>query len=138
MLSIGSIWTDKMNIGVEPLDDHHKTIVRLMLEVKAEVDGTKHSGSVREILEALTSYSKYHFLAEERIMFEKTFPHLDQQRIDHKWFIERLEEIAAAYTSDDAVFKHDLFEYLKDWFINHILTRDILLRDYMGNREVEQ
>lgn len=74
MMTIGSVWTEKMNIGIEPLDDHHKTIVRLMLEVKAEVEGEKHADDIKGILTALISYSKYHFLSEERIMLEKKFP----------------------------------------------------------------
>ena len=77
MLSIGDIWTDRMNIGIEPLDDHHKTILRLMLEVRAEAEGMKRAEDIRGILSALTSYSKYHFLAEERIMFERGFPELE-------------------------------------------------------------
>lgn len=131
MMTIGSVWTEKMNIGIEPLDDHHKTIVRLMLEVKAEVEGEKHADDIKGILTALISYSKYHFLSEERIMLEKKFPYLEQQRTDHKWFVERLDEITAAYPSDDSVFNQDLFEHLKDWFINHILTRDVLLKDFI-------
>jgi hemerythrin len=107
-----------------------------MLEAKAEVDGVKHPSDVRAILEALTSYSKYHFLSEERIMFERNFPHLDQQRVDHKWFVDRLNEIVAAYRSDDSVFNHDLFEYLRGWFFDHILAKDILLRDYRNTERV--
>ena len=102
-----------------------------MLEVKAEVEGEKHADDIKGILTALISYSKYHFLSEERIMLEKKFPYLEQQRTDHKWFVERLDEITAAYPSDDSVFNQDLFEHLKDWFINHILTRDVLLKDFI-------
>jgi hemerythrin len=131
MLSIASIWNEKMNVGIEPLDDHHKTILRLMLEVKAEVDCKKHSDDIRGVLTALISYSKYHFLSEERIMFERAFPHLEQQRAEHRWFVERLVEIAAGYASDDALFQHDLFEHLKGWFANHILAQDMLLRGFI-------
>jgi hemerythrin len=137
MLSISSIWNDKMNIGIEPLDDHHKTIVRLMLEVKAAVDSKKHSDDIRGVLTALISYSKYHFLSEERIMFEKAFPQLEQQRAEHRWFVERLVEITAEYASADAVFKHDLFEHLKGWFANHILVQDMMLRSFMNQEKAE-
>jgi hemerythrin len=132
MLSIGSIWNEKMSIGIEQLDDHHKTILRLMLEVKAEVDGTKHSEDIHAILSALVSYAKYHFLAEERIMFEKGFPELEQQRTDHRWYVNRITEISASFNAkDETVFKQDFLEHLKNWFANHILTRDVLLRDYI-------
>lgn len=127
-----------MSIGIEPIDDHHKTIVRLMLEVKAEANGTKHSDSIQGILAALISYSKYHFLSEERIMLQKNFPNLEQQRADHKWFVERLDEIKATYASDTAVFNQNLFDHLKLWFINHILTRDILLKEFMETKKVHR
>lgn len=107
MLSIETIWNEKMSIGIEPIDDHHKTMVRLMLETKAEADGTRHSEDIRSILSALIGYSKYHFLSEERIMFEKRFPHLEEQRADHKWFI------------------------------NHILTKDVLLKEFIEQEKEE-
>ena len=138
MLSIGSLWNEKMAIGIEPLDDHHQTILRLMLEVQAEIDGTKHSEDIRGILSALVSYSKYHFLAEERIMFEKGFPELERQRGEHRWYVERIAEITAAYNAgDDAAFKRDLLEHLKSWFVNHILTRDVLLKAFVHHEKKE-
>jgi hemerythrin len=138
MLSIGSIWSEKMSTGFEQLDDHHKTILRLMLEVKAEVDGTRHSEDIHAILSALVSYAKYHFLAEERIMLERGFPELEQQRDEHRWYIKRITEISASYNAkDDTVFKQDLLEHLKTWFANHILARDVLLKDYANPKEKE-
>jgi hemerythrin len=135
-LSIGSLWTEKMAIGIEPLDDHHKTILRLMLEVKAEIDGTNHSEDIHGILTALVSYSKYHFLAEERIMLERGFPELEKQRAEHRWYVDRMEEITNALRpGDNAVFNQDLFEHLKGWFVNHILTKDMLLKEFIDHRE---
>jgi hemerythrin-like metal-binding protein len=133
MLSIETVWSEKMSIGIELLDDHHKTMVRLMLETKAEAEGARHSEDIRSILSALVGYSKYHFLSEERIMFENHFPRLEEQRADHKWFVERLDEIIAAYTLHDGVFKQELFEYLKGWFVDHILTKDMLLKGKLNN-----
>jgi hemerythrin len=131
MLSIQTIWNEKMNTGVEWIDDHHKTLVRLMLEVKAAVDGRREAEDIRSIIAALVSYSKYRFLAEERLMFENGFPFLEQQRAEHRWFAERINEISASYNSDDAGIKQDLLEHLKDWFVNHIVSRDALLREHI-------
>ncbi len=136
MLSIGNIWTDRMNIGMEPLDDHHKTILRLMLEVKAETESMRHSEDVRGILSALASYSKYHFLAEERIMREQYFPELEQQRAEHRWYVERIDGLSAAYsTGNDAAFRKELLEHLKGWFVNHILTRDLRLKGFISQKK---
>jgi hemerythrin len=135
MLSIGSLWNERMAIGIEPLDDHHKTILRLMLEVQAEIGGAKHAEDIRAVLAALVSYSKYHFLAEERIMLEKGFPELELQRGEHRWYVQRIEEISSAYNvGDGAVFNHDLLEHLKAWFADHILTKDIRLREFVHDK----
>jgi hemerythrin len=134
MASIAEFWTEKMSIGVEPLDEHHKTILRLMLEAKAEVDGKNHAEDVKGILAALTSYSKYHFLSEERIMLEKGFSYLDQQRAEHRWFVDRLDQITAEFIANENNFKMDLLLHLKNWFVNHILTRDILLKEHIQAR----
>jgi len=131
MQSIASIWTDKMNIGIEPLDDHHRTILRLMLEVRAEVEGKKHDDDIRAVLSALVSYAKYHFLAEERIMLERGFPELELQRAEHRWFMEKIEQLTAAYgAGDETAFQKDLLEHLKAWFANHILTKDLRLKEF--------
>jgi hemerythrin len=128
-----------MTIGIEPLDDHHKTILRLMLEVKAEIEGTNHSQDIHGILSALVSYSKYHFRAEESIMLEKGFPELEKQRADHRWYVDRIEEITNAYRPGNSeVFKHDLLEHLKSWFVNHILTKDMLLKEFVNPKKTGQ
>jgi len=138
MLSIATIWNEKMNTGIEWIDDHHKTLVRLMLEIKVAVDGKKEVEDTRSIIAALVSYSKYYFLAEERLMFEKGFPHLDEQRAEHRWFSERVHEISTSYQPDDAGIKLELLEHLKAWFINHIITRDTLLREHIEGQLMEK
>jgi hemerythrin-like metal-binding protein len=136
MLSIDTLWNAKMNTGIGWIDEHHKTLVRLMLEVKAAVDGKSEMEDTRSIIAALVSYSKYHFLAEERLMFENGFPHLDEQRAEHRWFSERVHEISISYNPDNPGAKEDLLGHLKDWFINHIITRDALLRQHIEQQQV--
>jgi len=138
MLSIDTIWNAKMNTGIEWIDDHHKTLVRLMFEVKAAVDVKRGAEDIRAIIGALVSYSKYHFLAEERLMFESGFPLLEEQRAEHRWFSERINEISVSYTPEDTALKLGLLEHLKSWFVIHIVSRDALLREHIEGQLTEE
>jgi hemerythrin len=130
MISIEQLWSPKMSVGVEHIDEHHKTLLRLLLEAKAAVDGRLDRDMVRGILSALTGYSKYHFLAEERFMLEEGFPLIERQREAHRIFGEKLDAIADEYSRDPLMAGKDLIGFLKEWFTEHILQEDMRIGEH--------
>jgi len=126
LLSVEQLWDDKMSVGVDYIDQHHKTLIGLLIEAKRAADASDRD-MARYVLTALAGYTKYHFLAEERLMLEIGYPGIDRQREAHRGFLDRLKEIEDVYARDAAGAAKELVRYLTEWFISHIANDDALL-----------
>lgn len=131
MIEAGELWNDGLSVGVEQIDDHHKTLIRLMLECREAIDSDFGREWLKEILAALVSYSKYHFLAEERLMYESGYPLLGAQREAHREFSDRLAEVVSNNFSDRKALNRELLGFLKDWFVNHVMKQDALVGAFL-------
>ncbi len=131
MISDGELWNERMSVGVGQIDEHHKVLIRLMIECREALDTPLGHEMLKETLAALVSYSKYHFLAEERLMLEVGFPFLEAQRRAHREVSDKLSEVVSKYYSEPAAFKRELFGFLKDWFVNHIVAHDTVIGAYV-------
>jgi hemerythrin len=131
VIDAGELWNEGLSVGIEQIDDHHRTLIRLMLECREAVDSDFGREWLKETLAALVSYSKYHFLAEERIMYEAGYPLLSAQREAHGEFSDRLAEVVSRNFSDRQALNRELFTFLKDWFVNHIMKQDALIGAFL-------
>ena len=131
MIDAKELWNDGLSVGIEQIDDHHKTLIRLMLECREAIDSDFGREWLKEILAALVSYSKYHFLAEERLMFEAGYPLLGAQREAHREFSDRLADVVSSNFSDRKALTRELFTFLREWFMNHIMKQDALVGAFM-------
>ncbi len=125
MPTFNDIWSPKMETGIANIDEHHRKLVHLLIDIYnvSEMGGMPER--VREILAELVSYTKYHFAAEERLMLEIKYPRLQEQRNMHAWFTNRLNEYFLTLSTKDAKLPSSLLLFLRDWYANHILKHDI-------------
>lgn len=134
MSAADELWSQKLSVGVDQIDDHHRALIRLLVECRDAAGSARGRDEVRDILAALVSYSKYHFLAEERLMVEIGYPLLQAQRDAHREFSGRLEDIVSAFSSDPGSFRRELFVFLKEWFIGHIVGQDALIGSFLRQK----
>jgi hemerythrin len=125
------LWSDKLSIGVPHIDEHHKTLLNLLYKTRVAIETHAERGTIREILTELLSYTKYHFAAEERLMRECGFPKLNEQKADHGWFVDQLENSLLVMKDDTMKVSMDTFAFIKDWYLNHIIGSDLLIKDYL-------
>jgi hemerythrin len=129
LISINMLWNDKMSVGVDYIDEHHKALIGLLIEAKRAVEGSDRE-MTRAVLTALTGYTKFHFLAEERFMLEIRYPGIDRQREAHRSFVVKLSEIEDLYARDPKAAGKDLVAYLTNWFIAHIAEEDARIGEH--------
>lgn len=125
MPSFDDVWTDKMYTGITHIDDHHKKLVHLLIDVYNVAESKGTPARMREILAELVSYTKYHFSAEERLMVEIRYPRLDEQKAAHLWFTEKLNEHFLAISTKNQELPLQLLVFLREWYANHILKYDL-------------
>lgn len=131
MVTVDDLWSPKMTVGLEYIDEHHRNLLKLLLDYKEVIALNLGIEKIKEVLNALISYTKYHFLAEERLMVKYKFPDMAAHKEEHRKFVEKLDEAFLNLNVNSvAHIAKDLFEFLKDWLIDHIIKKDTLISQH--------
>lgn len=124
-------WSDSISVGVRRLDSDHRTLVHLINRLHDSLGGQDVGTDPVDVFESLIAYLEIHLAREERVMEACKFPGLRGQRDDHADFIYHVYEALDRYEveHDPAIFG-EVLVFLKVWFRNHVLSKDVALRRF--------
>src|SRR5579863_7783444 len=105
------------------MDDQHGILMDTMNDLRLATMRGERTG---ELLDQLIGFSRLHFASEEQLMEHYAFPGLKEHRADHQRLLARLHESAQRMKHGDPVVLRPLFEFFRDWFIEHIGAFDRL------------
>ena len=80
----------------------------------------------------LTSYTEYHFCAEETLMRDWNYPEYDSHKALHDQFIKRLQEIQAGFVCNKSLVSFELLTFLNNWLLSHVSKTDIQLGKFIA------
>lgn len=117
--------------GIPQIDEEHTRIFELaeqayqLLQDEHRYD--KYDDLVY-LVEELKNYTKYHFQHEEEYMESIDYQAIFIQRVQHKDFIEKLDN----FNIDEEDSEHedtiiDLLNLITEWLIDHILKMDKMI-----------
>lgn len=119
-------WSDTFSIGLDEIDDQHKSLFDLINQIWDAIVARSEPQSVFALLDELEKYTVAHFAAEETFMRVTNYPNFDRHKEQHAIFVNRVaEEKKRAIAA--GVLSIDLLHFLKDWLVQHILVLD---KDY--------
>ena len=125
-------WQDSYSVGIDEMDADHKRLI----DIIKRIDEAEKSGrSVQWVLEELRNYAEYHFRAEEERMIAADYPGIDEQKQEHKAFVEWLASVERTYNlTPEAHFyiAETVNDYLSDWLTHHILLIDMQYKGRLG------
>jgi len=118
-------------VGVAIIDEQHLKIVSMLNEMN---DALKHNKKTTEeitlLLDAIISFTDYHFKTEEQLMHEYSYQSEDE--INHKKSHEHLlNEVTYLKTQFIQGGELVFLQSLKDWFTIHITNVDKPLADFI-------
>ena len=117
-------WKKEYSIGVPKLDNQHKKILKIVNQVFGQQLSQQNEKEIEEILDYLQDYIKVHFKAEEEYMLKHHYAGYEEQRKEHNEFIDRLFEAQKEYFKHGRVTSINIFNFVWDWFSQHILVLD--------------
>jgi hemerythrin len=129
-------WSDAMNTGVAEIDQQHRILVDTLNEAKTRLPDDGGDPLFEQITRDLLAYAIYHFDTEEQFMQRYDFAtaapedaatHLRQHRSFSEQVVE-LREIARAGAPGS---RDKLLAFLQNWLVNHILTTDKRLGQFI-------
>ncbi len=125
-------WKPRMSVGVEALDQDHRTLFDLLNQLHDVVRGTSDRVEVVGIVNDLVRYTEYHFDCEERLMRLGRYPDYEAHERIHRDMRRRMVSFQQKFLdapTDANVLA--LYDYVSDWLVRHILGEDMRYRPYM-------
>lgn len=129
-------WNETMMTGVAEMDRQHRILVETLNEAKTKLRDKAHDPRFDQITRDLLAYAIYHFDTEEQLMRQHGYadaaPELHARHLaEHRQFSERV--VALRAEADDGMrdARSALVEFLTNWLVNHLLTTDRQLAQFI-------
>lgn len=124
-------WKDEYALGIETIDEQHKQLFEIADRIYALIQNDlivdKYDGIV-EIITELKDYTIQHFAAEEKYMASIGYKKLLSQKVAHKDFLEKMEEIDLdKIDNGQNAYLMETLDFVVEWLGQHILKEDKLI-----------
>lgn len=125
-------WNPAFSVGNSTLDEQHKKLLAVCaaLEECCEMQGQAKISRFHELLDELARYVWEHFKTEERILARCGYVGLEDQKVEHLAYEEKLVGIIA----DAAFGQYDIQGtslFMSDWWPKHILESDMKYKEHL-------
>lgn len=128
-------WSPLFDTGVAMIDAQHKGLVSIINECCRANASESGKNQVPAILNKLIQYAQKHFADEEKFMVSIDYPGLLGQQQEHAKLIEQVFELHECYEKGYLGVTSDLGEFLRSWLLDHVLSEDMKIRDYLQARK---
>jgi len=134
-------WTDDISVGIDEIDEQHKTILKTASELLKACSLGAESTLV-EVKKTLPSFSKAvreHFDYEERIFDEYNYPNKTEHLAGHKKLLSEIDNLTDRLNSSSTDIGEisDLIDSLCRWSKDHIIKEIKEYKDFWGRVKEE-
>jgi hemerythrin-like metal-binding protein len=118
-------WKEAFNTGIAEIDQQHQEIFAVLNRLYEASQTPVNRATAKQALLEMIDYANNHFSREERLMKKINYPELNQQMTQHNFYKEQMIQLDLELVEDNpSGYKH-VVEFLKDWFLSHILQEDM-------------
>ncbi|WP_448210994.1 bacteriohemerythrin [Colwellia sp. MEBiC06753] len=118
-------WEASYNIGVVEIDRQHQQLVTIINKLSNGILNQSNEDALKAIFNQLIDYTDYHFKSEEKYIKRLTRKDKRLHILQHQNFIEELNRIQQRGINYETA--EQVWYFLSDWLISHILCEDIKL-----------
>ena len=120
-------WTDDLSVGVELIDEQHKTLIEHLNNLTKAVEQQHGATEMTDTLSFLIDYTDFHFSMEERNMAAHGYPELEAHKAKHDEFKSILADMETQYRDDGptAILAESIDDLLVSWLLKHIRVVDV-------------
>ena len=130
-------WKDKYSCNIESIDLQHKQLFNLGNELYELIKNNKNHDNydqIQQILIELKDYTVYHFEYEEKLMKEYGYSDLENQKIEHKAFLDKILNIEIKDIDEDQLnVMMDMMMFVANWIEMHIVKSDMKYKSFFND-----
>ena len=125
-------WDPSFSVGHDLMDNQHKHLLSICSRVARMVDDESHAATLQfhEALHDRADYTRNHFAAEEALLRDCSYTHLDAHVAEHSDCLTRLTDFLYA-ASHGVIAKNELHDFLVNWWANHVSSSDLQYAAYL-------
>lgn len=127
-------WDQHYDVGFKPIDNQHKSILRLINRVVANRHRNKKI--LVSLLDELLCYVQYHFKSEENYMLLYGYREHESHMIEHAILMKDIIGIIDEYKQNKVSIKAIADSLLK-WAMTHILEVDKIVGKFLVKAQKE-
>ncbi len=124
-------WKDSFSIGINELDRQHQSFLDCLNDCHSMVGNNKLASAYPALIQRLRKYATEHFRFEEALMRKFGYKELERQEKQHLYFVAQISELEAAQAKGNDTSVQSVMSFLRDWFLEHILTQDKAFASYV-------
>ena len=130
------VWSDKLSVGINSIDEQHKKLVRMINDLNTAMKNRKSHAALTEIVKGLEDYVAVHFGYEEKLFDKLHYPDTEEHKAIHAQFVQKVQEFRRALAGGRATVSMDVMKFLKDWLVEHIMGTDAAYGPFMRKHNV--
>jgi hemerythrin len=131
------VWTEKLSVGVDVLDQDHKRLVGLVNQFFDALQAGLGKDSLGQILDGLVQYTELHFAREEKFFAQTGYPDAATHKREHDELTRQVLEVQRKHASGaPAALSLELMQFLKNWLIQHIQGSDRKYRAHLNAKGI--
>jgi hemerythrin-like metal-binding protein len=129
-------WKDEYSIGIALIDKQHHKVIELINELFESIRDSRGDMIIREVLDDLLDYSRYHFSLEEELFEKYGYEKLETHVREHEHFTKKVDSLMVGAEMNKECVPYETLDYLRDWFANHILKEDAVYSRFFQQRNL--
>jgi hemerythrin len=124
------VWKPEYNLGIRIVDEQHRGIVTIINSLYYGMQNKHGEDILVPVNGMINEYTRIHFKIEEAFLEKCNYPELGEHKEFHRELINKLNKIGR-----ESLRQHDpkeFFDFLKEWWINHICDKDRAFLNYLS------
>jgi len=127
-------WKDQFSVNIPEMDKHHQKFFLLLNQIHLNNQKQDRPPEfLNEIFKKLFAYILVHFEEEETLLEQTGYDGLACQKKQHKYFRDQMVLFREQYFKGSSTVPTSVLNFLRDWFMNHILEEDRKYGAYFSN-----
>lgn len=128
------VWSDLLSVDHEIIDEDHKTLLIRMNQLHEALQGGNDE-QISHAIAALDEHARAHFAREEGLMSKSFYPGQETHRQEHAKLLRELKAREAEILEHKPIKPDEVFDRLKHWATEHIVTFDRSLAAHLAHRQ---
>ena len=128
-------WKEEYSVGIDSIDQQHKQLFEMGQSMSDLVSNHQDEDIYDELtamFNELIDYTRYHFESEEQLMAQVNYEDIEDHKIQHHLFVEKLESYdLETIDEDQSAFALKLLKTIATWIFKHITGDDFKYREVM-------